>query len=42
MGLRGIFYRNSAACRAEFEAKLKATGTGTVGCVALDQNGKLL
>lgn len=27
--------------RAEFEAKLKATGTGTVGCVALDQNGKI-
>ncbi|MBB1194581.1 asparaginase [Flavobacterium sp. SOK18b] len=27
--------------RAEYEAKLKATGTGTVGCVALDQNGKI-
>ncbi|NDP27166.1 MAG: asparaginase [Flavobacterium sp.] len=27
--------------RAEFEAKLKASGTGTVGCVALDRNGKL-
>lgn len=27
--------------RAEFEAKLKATGTGTVGCVALDAHGKI-
>lgn len=27
--------------RSEYEAKLKATGTGTVGCVALDANGKL-
>jgi L-asparaginase len=27
--------------RAEYEAKLKATGTGTVGCVALDKNGKI-
>ena len=27
--------------RAEYEAKLKATGTGTVGCVALDSNGKI-
>lgn len=27
--------------RAEFEKKLAATGTGTVGCVALDANGKL-
>lgn len=27
--------------RAEYEAKLKASGTGTVGCVALDINGKL-
>ena len=27
--------------RAEYEAKLKATGTGTVGCVALDFNGKI-
>lgn len=27
--------------RAEYEAKRKASGTGTVGCVALDQNGKL-
>jgi L-asparaginase len=27
--------------RLEYEAKLKATGTGTVGCVALDQNGKI-
>ena len=27
--------------RAEYEAKLKASGTGTVGCVALGKNGKL-
>jgi len=27
--------------RAEYEAKLKATGTGTVGCVALDSRGKI-
>ena len=27
--------------RAEYEAKLAATGTGTVGCVALDLNGNL-
>ena len=27
--------------KAEFEAKLKATGTGTVGCVALDAEGKI-
>ncbi len=27
--------------RAEYEAKLKANGTGTVGCVALDREGKL-
>jgi L-asparaginase len=27
--------------RAEYEAKLAALGTGTVGCVALDANGKL-
>jgi L-asparaginase len=27
--------------RSEYEAKLKATGTGTVGCVAIDHNGKL-
>lgn len=27
--------------RAEYEAKLAASGTGTVGCVALDNNGKL-
>ena len=27
--------------RAEYEAKRKASGTGTVGCVALDQNGKI-
>jgi len=27
--------------KAEYEAKLKSTGTGTVGCVALDANGKI-
>lgn len=27
--------------RAEYEAKLKSLGTGTVGCVALDQDGKI-
>lgn len=27
--------------RAEYEAKLAATGTGTVGCVALDKEGNL-
>lgn len=27
--------------RSEYEAKLKATGTGTVGCVAIDQEGRL-
>jgi len=27
--------------RAEYEAKLAATGTGTVGCVAIDSNGNL-
>lgn len=27
--------------RAEYEAKLKSLGTGTVGCVALDATGKL-
>ena len=27
--------------RAEYEAKLAALGTGTVGCVALDRDGKL-
>ena len=27
--------------RAEYEAKLAATGTGTVGCVVLDKNGNL-
>lgn len=27
--------------RAEYEAKLKSLGTGTVGCVALDKNGKI-
>ena len=27
--------------KAEYKAKLKSLGTGTVGCVALDQNGKI-
>ena len=27
--------------RAEYEAKLEATGTGTVGCVAFDKEGKI-
>ncbi len=27
--------------RAEYEAKLASTGTGTVGCVALDKDGKI-
>ena len=27
--------------RAEYEAKLKASGTGTVGCVAIDNEGKI-
>lgn len=27
--------------RAEYEAKLKSLGTGTVGCVVLDSNGKI-
>jgi len=27
--------------RSEYEAKLEATGTGTVGCVALDKDGKI-
>lgn len=27
--------------RAEYEAKLKSLGTGTVGCVALDKDGKI-
>lgn len=27
--------------RSEYEAKLKATGMGTVGCVAIDQEGRL-
>lgn len=27
--------------REEYEAKLKSMGTGTVGCVAIDSNGKL-
>lgn len=36
-----IFSTEIPQRRAEFEAKLIATGTGTVGCVALDANGQL-
>lgn len=35
------FSTETAQRRTEYEAKLKATGTGTVGCVALDAAGKL-
>ena len=27
--------------KAEYEAKLASTGTGTVGCIAIDKNGKI-
>ena len=36
-----IFSTEIPQRRAEFEAKLAATGTGTVGCVVLDAEGKL-
>jgi L-asparaginase / beta-aspartyl-peptidase len=36
-----VFSTEIAQRRAEYEAKLKAAGIGTVGCVALDKNGKL-
>jgi L-asparaginase len=36
-----IFSTEIPQRRAEYEAKLAATGTGTVGCVALDKNGNL-
>lgn len=36
-----IFSTEIQQRRSEYEAKLKATGTGTVGCVALDADGKL-
>nr|WP_322624273.1 isoaspartyl peptidase/L-asparaginase [uncultured Flavobacterium sp.] len=35
------FSTETAERRAEFEKKLAAIGTGTVGCVALDADGKL-
>jgi len=35
------FFTEIPQRRAEYEAKLAATGMGTVGCVALDANGKL-
>jgi L-asparaginase len=37
----GVFSTEIQQRKAEYEAKLKSTGTGTVGCVALDQNGKI-
>jgi L-asparaginase len=37
----GSFSTETPQRRAEYEAKLKSLGTGTVGCVALDQNGKI-
>lgn len=36
-----IFSTEISQRRAEYEAKLKGLGTGTVGCVALDKNGKI-
>lgn len=36
-----IFSTEIPQRRAEFEAKRAATGTGTVGCVALDRDGKI-
>ncbi|RTY86796.1 isoaspartyl peptidase/L-asparaginase [Flavobacterium sp. GT3R68] len=36
-----IFSTEIPQRRFEYEAKLKASGTGTVGCVALDADGKL-
>ena len=37
----GVFSAEIPQRKAEFQAKLKSLGTGTVGCVALDNNGKL-
>jgi L-asparaginase len=37
----GVFSTEIPQRKIEYEAKLKSTGTGTVGCVALDQNGKI-
>ena len=36
-----IFSTEIPQRRQEYEAKLKSLGTGTVGCVALDANGKI-
>ena len=36
-----IFSTEIPQRRAEYEAKLKASGTGTVGCVAIDNEGKI-
>jgi L-asparaginase len=36
-----VFSTEIAQRRAEFEAKKETLGLGTVGCVALDKNGKL-
>lgn len=36
-----VFSTEIPTRKAEFQAKLKSLGTGTVGCVALDINGKL-
>ena len=36
-----IFSTEIPQRRFEYEAKLKSLGTGTVGCVALDKNGKI-
>lgn len=36
-----IFSTEIPQRRAEYEAKIKALGTGTVGCVTIDQNGKI-
>ncbi len=36
-----VFSTEISQRKAEYEAKLKSLGTGTVGCVALDSNGKI-
>lgn len=36
-----VFSTEIAQRKAEYEAKLKSSGQGTVGCVALDQYGKI-
>lgn len=37
----GVFSTEIPQRRSEYEAKLKAAGMGTVGCVAIDKEGKL-